>query len=107
MNDQTRLNRIIALIKGVIEKIIKKIKGEPPQKKQLFKDTGAFQEAVKKALAGIKSLGKAFRTKKAPIIKRSKHSGSKNKNKKRNKVRAKMAVESNRINRIRVKRWKH
>jgi len=107
MNDQTRLDRIIALIKGAIKKLINKIKGKSPEKKPLVKDAGALQEAFKRALAGIKGLGKTFRTKKLPRVRRSKHAGSKNKNKKRNKVRAKMAVESNRINRIRVKRWKH
>ncbi len=106
MNDQTRLDRIIAWIKGAIKKLINKIKGESPEKKSLVKDAGALQEAFKRALSGIKSLGKAFKPK-IDLHRKSKHSGSKNKSQKRNKVRAKMAVESNRINRIRVKRWKH
>ncbi len=106
MNDQTRLERIMASIKAVIKKLIRKIKGEKQEKKSLVKETGALQEAFKRALAGIKSLGKAFKAK-PDSHRKSKHAGSKNKNQKRNKVRAKMAVESNRINRIRVKRWKH
>lgn len=105
MNDQTRLERIMASIKAVIKKLIRKIKGEKQEKKPLLKDPTALQEAFKRALAGIKSLGKAFKPKQ--VFRKSKHAGSKNKNQKRNKVRAKMAVESNRINRIRVKRWKH
>ena len=102
MNDQTRLERIMASIKAVIKKLIRRIKGE---KKPPPKDTAALQEAFKRAAGAITSLGKAFKRKE--IHRKSKHAGSKNKNKKRNKIRAKMAVESNRINRKRVKRWKH
>ncbi|TET24336.1 MAG: hypothetical protein E3J73_08430 [Candidatus Bathyarchaeum sp.] len=104
MNDQTRLDRIIASIKAMIKKLIRKIKGEKQEKKISPKDLLGLQKQFEKALGAIKGLGKAFKRQKVP---RKIKSATKNHNKKRNKVRAKMAVESNRINRIRVKRWKH
>jgi Zn-dependent M32 family carboxypeptidase len=103
---QAQLDRLIASIKAVIKKLIKKIKGESQEKKPPPKDVSAQQEMFKRVATAITSLGKGFKkTKKKP--RKSKHAGSKNHNKKRNKVRAKMAVKSNRINRKRVKRWKH
>ena len=102
---QNRLDRIMASIKAVIKKLIKKIKGGSQEKKPPRKDLTGMQDQFNRASAAIKSLGKAFEPKKKP--RKSKHAGTKNKNKKRNKIRAKMAVESNRINRKRVKRWKH
>jgi hypothetical protein len=103
---QAQLDRIIASIKAMIKKLVKKIKGESQEKKPPPEDAGVQQEMFKRVATAITSLGKAFKTKKKPR-KKSKHAGSKNHNKKRNKVRAKMAVKSNRINRKRVKRWKH
>lgn len=104
MNDQTRLDRIIASIKAMIKKLIRKIKGEKQEKKPSSIDLLDLQNQFDRALGTLKGLGKAFKkVKKTKKVK----SATKNKNKKRNKVRAKMAVESNRINRIRVKRWKH
>jgi hypothetical protein len=108
MNDQTWLNRIIAWIKAVIKKLIRKIKGGPQEgKKSSTVDLLGLQKQFERSLAALKGLGKAFKTTKDSTTRKSKHTGTKNKNQKRNKVRAKMAVESNRINRIRVKRWKH
>jgi len=104
MNKQTRLDRIIASIKGVIDKIIKKIKGGPPPKKPAPVDLLGLQKQFERSLAALKGLGKAFRTTKKS---RKLKSATKNHNQKRNKVRANMARESNRINRIRVKGWKH
>jgi len=97
---QAWLARIMASIKAVI----KKVKGESPEKKPSPKDLLGLQKQFDRALGAFKSLGEAFKPKKVP---RKLKSATKNKNKKRNKIRAKMAVESNRINRIRVKRWKH
>ena len=74
-------------------------------KKPLLKDYGILQKHFSRARAAITGLGKAFKTETKP--QRSRHAGSKNHNKKRNKVRARMAVKSNQINRIRVKGWKH
>ncbi len=106
MNDQTRLERIIASIKGVIEKLIRRIKGKSRKRKQerLFKDSNALREAFKRTANALSSFGDAFKIKKGP---RKLKSATKNHNQKRNKVRANMARESNRINRIRVKGWKH
>lgn len=75
------------------------------EKKPLLKDFGNLQKHIYRARAAITALGNAFKTKKDP--EKSKHAGSKNHNKKRNKVRAQMATKSNQINRIRVKGWKH
>jgi hypothetical protein len=94
----------MASIKAVIKKLIRKIKGEPPEKKISPKDLLGLQKQFEKASAALRGLGKAFKPKKVP---RKLKSATKNHNKKRNKVRAKMAVESNRINRKRFKRWKH
>lgn len=104
MNNQTWYARIMASIKAVIKKLIRRIKGEKPEKKPAPKDLLGLQNAFTQALGAIKSLGKGFKTEKKP---RKLKSATKNKNQKRNKVRANMARESNRINRIRVKRWKH
>jgi len=103
MNNQTWYARIMASIKAVIKKLIRKIKGEQ-EKKPSPKDLLGLQKQFDRALGAFKSLGEAFKPKKVP---RKLKSATKNRNKKRNKIRAKMAVESNRINRIRVKRWKH
>ena len=104
MNNQTWYARIMASIKAVIKKLVRKIKGGEQEKKPPSKDLLGLQKSFEQALAALKSLGKGFKRKPIP---RKLKSATKNKNKKRNKVRAKMAVESNRINRIRVKRWKH
>ena len=74
-------------------------------KKPLLRDLGDLQKHFSRARAAITALGKAFQRTEEPL--KSKHRGSKNHNKKRNKTRARMAAKSNQINRIRVKGWKH
>lgn len=76
-----------------------------PEKKPLLKDIPTLQWHMSRARAAITALGNAFKRVEEP--KKSKHKGTKNHNKKRNKVRAQMAAKSNQINRIRVKGWKH
>lgn len=75
------------------------------EKKPLLVDIASLQSHMNRGLAAIRALGDAFKPKKDP--KRSKHLGSKNHNQKRNKVRAKMATESRRINRLHEKRKKN
>lgn len=63
-------------------------------------------------LEGLKGLqerlGKAFgNLMPVTTVRVSKHAGSNNHNKKRNKVRAKMAANSNKLNRQRIKNWKY
>jgi uncharacterized protein YoxC len=76
------------------------------QKKQpLLKDIAGLRKHLDRARTAITGLGNAFKRVEEP--RKSRHAGSKNHNKKRNKVRARMAAKSNQINRIRVKGWKH
>ena len=75
------------------------------EKKPLLVDIASLQSHMDRGLAAIRALGDAF--KREEPKKRSKNAGSKNHNQKRNKVRAKMAAKSRRINRLHEKRKKN